>query len=165
MHYSGKIKKANGLSFRMIIDLCSEKETEIIAAKIASNIDAGGLTIGLSGDLGAGKTTFVRYFVQALGSVDPVSSPSFVLQNQYMTAAGLIIEHWDLYRLNELPDELFEPTELNVIRLVEWANRCSLFLDSVDLSLYFEFAGSCGASESRRLVFAGSRLFLKHLAL
>lgn len=142
----------------MVITVSSENETEAIAARLARTIHSGGITIGLCGDLGAGKTTFVRYFVAALGSSDLVSSPSFVLQHQYLTSSGLLIEHWDLYRLTQLPEELLEPIEQNVVRLVEWADRCSSFLDSVDLSLSFRFCEDGPEIGGRQVEFAGSLL-------
>jgi tRNA threonylcarbamoyladenosine biosynthesis protein TsaE len=95
----------------------------------------GGLSIGLCGDLGAGKTTLVRFLVCALGgSEGQVSSPSFALQNEYRIAEGLSVEHWDLYRLRDLPTELLEPPGRDMIRIVEWPDKipgCTQMLDLV----------------------------------
>ena len=82
----------------------------------------GGMTVGLAGDLGAGKTTFVRYLAAALGISESVTSPTFVLQHEYSHPDG-VLEHWDLYRLSVLPEELWEPAQESKIRLIEWYDR------------------------------------------
>lgn len=57
------------------------------------------------GDMGSGKTTFIKALVAALGSSDPVSSPTFSIVNEYKTATDTIY-HFDLYRVKNL-DEVF----------------------------------------------------------
>lgn len=116
----------------------SERDTERLAQAIAEAI-ASGISVGLSGDLGAGKTTFVRYLVGALGGKESaVSSPSFTLEHEYPVARGGTIDHWDLYRISELPDELFEPPANDVIQLIEWHERCPELADRLDLIIRFE---------------------------
>ena len=97
-------------------------DTAMLASRVAEAL-SGGLTVGLIGDLGAGKTTFVRELASVMGSADDVSSPTFVLAHEYQTDRGLILEHWDLYRLQGAPGELGEPPAENVVRLVEWIDR------------------------------------------
>lgn len=82
----------------------------------------GGMTVGLAGDLGAGKTTFVRYLAAALSITESVTSPTFVLQHEYRFPEG-VLEHWDLYRLSAIPEELWEPVQDSQIRLIEWYDR------------------------------------------
>ncbi len=82
--------------------------------------------IALSGTLGAGKTQFVRYFVEAFGGdASQVSSPTFVLVNMYQ--ANLPIAHLDLYRLNavtELDSIGFDDLVYGEsVCLIEWANK------------------------------------------
>jgi len=107
---------------------CGEAETEAMAATVFRDVigqSAG--TILLYGDLGAGKTAFVRGLVAATGG-DPqeVSSPTFVLMQEY--AGDLTVYHVDLYRLR--PEEVldFEPQIHDLIDrggvvAIEWADR------------------------------------------
>lgn len=116
--------------------LLCEDDTVILARKIAKSVH-GGMVIGLCGELGAGKTTFTRALVAALGSVDQVSSPTYVLEHQYRADKGVQIEHWDLYRIGQLPEELLEPPNGNSIRVIEWADRFTEELGPLDLSISF----------------------------
>jgi tRNA threonylcarbamoyl adenosine modification protein YjeE len=104
--------------------IAHEQETSRIAAALAPVL-RGGCSIGLSGELGAGKTTFVRCLVTAAGG-DPraVASPTYTLQHEYPLPSGLTVEHWDLYRLTSLPLELEEAPGATVVRLIEWPERC-----------------------------------------
>lgn len=82
-----------------------------------------GMTIILAGELGAGKTTFTKYFAAICGvAAEEVSSPTYVLERQYQ-GQSLKLSHWDLYRVKELPEELYEPASPEVIRLIEWGER------------------------------------------
>jgi tRNA threonylcarbamoyladenosine biosynthesis protein TsaE len=105
--------------------LTSIDDTKRFANELAASL-VPGTTLGFSGPLGAGKTTLIRFIVEALGSTDPVSSPSYVLEHQYSYPQGKIqgiIQHWDLYRVAELPNELLEPPPANAVRLIEWADK------------------------------------------
>ena len=106
-------------------------DCEEAAVGLARTVQAGE-SIGLQGDLGAGKTTFLSYFVKALGSTDPVSSPTFVLQHEYK-GDGICIEHWDVYRLSEMPEELLEPVSAAGIRCIEWVDKFTELLSQVDI--------------------------------
>lgn len=133
------------------IDIHSERETAKFAEVLAHNI-CGGMVLGLSGDLGAGKTTFVRYLLGALGGrPSDVASPSFTLQNQYSIPEGMDIEHWDLYRVREMPEELLEPPAKNSVRIVEWPEQCPDLLPEIDLMLSFEVL----EAGERRIIFSG----------
>jgi len=96
-------------------------------------------TIGFSGDLGAGKTTLIRSFCAALGSTVPVSSPTYVLSFEYTTTAGVLIEHWDLYRVYDLVPELLEPPSSRTIRLIEWPERMHSWGDLPDIVVTLSF--------------------------
>ncbi len=105
----------------------SEAETEAIAAEFARGLK-GGEVIFLEGDLGAGKTAFVRGLARGLGAPeDVVASPTFVIQTTYPCASGRLLHHADLYRLaSELGAEdvgLFDlPGERDILA-IEWAER------------------------------------------
>jgi tRNA threonylcarbamoyladenosine biosynthesis protein TsaE len=119
------------------VRLDSEEDTARVAAAVMRGVAAGD-SIGLRGGLGAGKTTFTRYFVEACGG-DPahVSSPSYTLQNEYRLAGGGVVEHWDLYRVKALPLELCEAPPAGVIRVIEWPEQCAEVLQDLQLVLMF----------------------------
>lgn len=100
-------------------------ETKILAEKFAELILDKGCFASLYGEIGAGKTAFVKLVADALGVQEKVTSPSFVILNEYHTAK-LPIYHFDLYRLeNEgvktILDELREYSEGKQATFVEWA--------------------------------------------
>ena len=98
----------------------SPEETESIAARLASRL-RGGDVVAVSGELGAGKTTFVRGAARALGVDEPVSSPTFTIGHRY--EAPVPIAHLDLYRLTGLDAEEWgdlEPYFAGTIAFVEW---------------------------------------------
>ncbi|MBK5255039.1 MAG: tRNA (adenosine(37)-N6)-threonylcarbamoyltransferase complex ATPase subunit type 1 TsaE [Vicinamibacteria bacterium] len=105
----------------------SEAETEQIASQMAQDLK-GGEVIFLEGDLGAGKTAFVRGLARGLGAPDDaVASPTFVIQTTYPCSSGRLLHHADLYRLaSELGAEdvgLFDlPGDRDVLA-IEWAER------------------------------------------
>lgn len=100
----------------------------------------GGKTLCLSGPLGAGKTTFVRCLLKHLGSTDEVSSPTYVIQNIYQVPKkDLLIEHWDLYRTQALPEELSDFPKNNVFRIVEWGEKFELLLEMTHFRLEFSY--------------------------
>jgi len=134
-------------------------ETRQLAGRLAGIIEdyPDGLDIALIGELGTGKTTLVRFLAQALQVEEPVSSPSFVLQHEYHCAGGRILEHWDLYRLRRLPDELVEPPALNSVRVVEWADRVASFVESCKLTIKLSFMGGDPTSSRRLVAIDGAR--------
>ncbi len=98
----------------------SPEETEAIAARLAAGLRAGDV-VAVSGELGAGKTTFVRGAARALGVDEPVSSPTFTIGHRY--AAAIPVAHLDLYRLaGSGPEEWgdLEPYFDGTIAFVEW---------------------------------------------
>lgn len=101
------------------------KDTEDLAYKFAKLIENDGCFINLYGEIGAGKTAFVKLVAKAVGVTEKVTSPSFVILNEYHSAK-IPIYHFDLYRLeNEgvktITDELREYSEGRQITFVEWA--------------------------------------------
>ena len=104
----------------------SVEETEAIAERLGRRAQAGWV-VGLSGELGAGKTAFARGFARGLGFRGRVHSPTFALLNEYL-GGRLALHHLDLYRLNSPEDvrsaglEEYLLTPLGVT-LVEWVER------------------------------------------
>jgi tRNA threonylcarbamoyladenosine biosynthesis protein TsaE len=99
--------------------------TERAGADLAAELRPGDVVL-VSGDLGAGKTTFVRGALRALGVTEAVTSPTFVVGILYDGAAGPIA-HLDLYRLSGFDDEdpgLLEPYfGADTVTFVEWPER------------------------------------------
>lgn len=82
----------------------SEQETERLGAELAAKL-TGGAVVAMFGDLGAGKTAFVRGMAKGMGLKCRVSSPTFTIVNEYLGERSLI--HFDMYRLKSA-DELFD---------------------------------------------------------
>ncbi len=82
----------------------SEHETEEIGARFAEGL-SGGAVVAMYGDLGAGKTAFVRGMARGMGLDCRVSSPTFTIVNEYLGKRELI--HFDMYRLSDA-EELFD---------------------------------------------------------
>ena len=100
------------------------EDTKELAYKFANLIE-NGCFINLYGEIGAGKTAFVKLVAEALDVKEKVTSPSFVILNEYHTGS-IPIYHFDLYRLeNEgiktIYDELQEYSEGKQVTFVEWA--------------------------------------------
>jgi tRNA threonylcarbamoyladenosine biosynthesis protein TsaE len=103
----------------------SAEETERVGAAVAAELRPGDVVL-VSGELGAGKTTWVRGALRALGVTDAVTSPTFVVGVLYEGANGPAA-HLDLYRLGALDDEdpgLLDPYfGAEVVTFVEWPER------------------------------------------
>ena len=124
------------MSARLLAD---ESQTKQAMTDLAARVSPG-MSVGLTGPLGAGKTTAVRYFAAALGMQDPVSSPTYVLSHEYRLGT-LTLEHWDLYRLQQFPEELFEPPGAGTIRVIEWIDKFPEQLAAIDLMICLSIAG------------------------
>ncbi len=103
----------------------SAAETVALGQKLAQEI-RGGDVFALAGDLGAGKTHFVKGLVAGCGSAEPVTSPTFTLVHEYRAGRWPIF-HFDFYRIArvaELEQIGFEDfLEDNGIAVIEWADR------------------------------------------
>ena len=107
------------------VQTCSEDETLAVARDLAARLKPGDI-VRLSGDLGAGKTTFVRGLAVGLG-IDPdaVSSPTFTLVHEYR-GGRLALYHADLYRLDNATTEdlgLEEERVAGGVLAIEWPDR------------------------------------------
>lgn len=113
----------------------SDIETKQIAKNLASTVKQGVIT--LTGELGAGKTTFVQGFAKGLGIKDKIISPTFVLMRQHkIPNSNKMLFHIDLYRLEDTSqiknlgiDELINDS--NNLILIEWAEKLKDFPEDI----------------------------------
>lgn len=115
------------------IQASTSLETKNIAFSVARSLYASTKVIHLRGDVGAGKTTFVQGFAQGLGLYDPVTSPTYALEERY----GAVLSHIDLYRLNEKEARHFMETldEFPGVRIIEWPEKALLSEASMVIAL------------------------------
>ena len=108
------------------IDLSSEKKTEELASKFSKKLKPGNVVF-LYGEMGVGKTTFIRYLINNFQKnnkleITEVTSPTFNLLNEYRINQ-IKINHYDLYRLKKTEEinnlDLFEDI-IDTITLIEW---------------------------------------------
>jgi tRNA threonylcarbamoyladenosine biosynthesis protein TsaE len=101
----------------------SAAETEAVAARLAADLQPGDVVL-VSGEMGAGKTTFVRGACRALGVSVPVTSPTFTIARRYEDGR-VPVSHLDLFRLaegleEEEPELLDDELGPNRVAFVEW---------------------------------------------
>lgn len=146
---------------KITLILNSEADTQRFAEQLAALPISG--SVWLAGDLGAGKTTLTRYWLQALGHKGAVKSPTYTLVEPYniTQSDGRIkpVYHADLYRLQD-PEELsfigFDEylDEPNALVIIEWASRADEFLPPP--SLFIDMVQS--RDESRHVELRLSRI-------
>jgi len=118
----------------------SAKETEKIGEKFSEKLKKGDI-VGFSGELGSGKTTFIKGIVKKLCNL-PVTSPSFVLINEYN--GKIPVFHFDLYRLeneNEIETTGWEEYIGKGIILIEWVEKIKKFLPDNLILVKIEILG------------------------
>jgi tRNA threonylcarbamoyladenosine biosynthesis protein TsaE len=103
----------------------SPEQTRHLGRRLGESLQVGDV-ICLQGDLGAGKTTFVQGIARGWGSLDAVSSPTFILVNVYRSLDQRQLSHMDAYRLESIPEA--EELDLNSMLaqgplLIEWPDR------------------------------------------
>ena len=127
----------------------SPAETEAIGRQVAENIDVGSV-LALKGELGSGKTLFVKGVVAGLGGSADVTSPTFTILHEYR-AGRLPIYHFDLFRIENpqalarlgLDDYFFG----DGISVIEWADRFPDFVPEQARWIFFEIK-----SETQRAI-------------
>ena len=117
----------------------SESDTSTFANRLATLPGLRNAYMELHGDLGAGKTTFVRHLLRALGVTGRVKSPTYAVVEPHETPDGLAIWHFDFYRFNDPQEwedagfrDLFASDGL---KLAEWPEKAAELLPPPDLAL------------------------------
>lgn len=124
--------------------LCNNlADTEQLAKKFAASVEKTGAFVSMFGDVGAGKTAFTKLVCKYLDIKEKVTSPSFVIINEYKSGK-LPIYHFDLYRLeNEgistIINELEEYSEGKILTFVEWAqfSQDTVPFDRIELNINY----------------------------
>jgi len=125
----------------------SAAETEQAGARLAKHLHPGDV-VKVSGELGSGKTTFVRGACRALGVEQPVTSPTYTIGNRY--SGRVPVSHLDLYRLEEVGDADWaglEPYFEDAVVFVEWPEAGAGRFPAARASVRIEHAG-----EDRRTI-------------
>ncbi|WP_201578282.1 tRNA (adenosine(37)-N6)-threonylcarbamoyltransferase complex ATPase subunit type 1 TsaE [Psychrobacter okhotskensis] len=142
-----------------MLTLYSEADTQRLAAQLAALPLSG--SVWLAGDLGAGKTTLTRYWLQALGHSGAVKSPTYTLVEPYSIQQNddsiKPVYHADLYRLQD-PEELsfigFDEylDEPNALVIIEWASRADSYLPPPTMFISMTQANSGDIDKEARQV-------------
>ena len=133
----------------------SEKETEDLGARFAASLPAGAVA-ALYGDLGCGKTAFVRGMARGMGLDVAVTSPTFTIVNEYEGPRPLF--HFDMYRLSSA-DELFDIGWEDYLArggvcAVEWSENVPGAFEGDEIAVRFEKTGD----SDRRITIEGGPL-------
>ena len=127
------------------IDISSEKSTRELAEKLTSYFKGGEYAF-LHGEMGVGKTTFVKYFINKFQTdeklkLTEVTSPTFNLLNEYETK-NFNIKHYDLFRIKNISEvkdlDIFENNE-KIITLVEWPQLLKNINKAKKIDLFFKY--------------------------
>ena len=146
---------------RLVVATASAAETEALAARVAPRLGVGDV-VTVSGELGTGKTTFVRGACRGLGITAPVTSPTFTIGHRYRGRPE--VSHLDLYRFTGLsPAEWgdLEPYFDDAVVFVEWPEAGLAVLPSARLAIRMAHEG--GDRRSIELV-AGDEALLEGIA-
>jgi tRNA threonylcarbamoyladenosine biosynthesis protein TsaE len=116
----------------------SPAETEALAGRVAGELEPGDL-VTVSGELGSGKTTFVRGACRALGVTAPVTSPTYTIGHRYVGDPD--VSHLDLYRFSGVTQAEWaelEPYFEDAIAFVEWPEAAGAGLPEVRVAVRLE---------------------------
>ena len=135
------------------VELTDEEKTVCLAEHFAlaleheqDAIGQNGFNLRLTGDLGAGKTTFTRALLRTLGVTGRIKSPTFELVSDYTVLNGIAFHHFDFYRFEspvEFEDagfrDMFGP---GIVTASEWSERAGEFLPPADIELLISIRGT-----------------------
>lgn len=140
------------------VETNSEMQTMLVGEKMALTVGKG-VVITLTGDLGAGKTHFVKGFAKGLGFDGTVTSPTFTLLNIYQ-GGKYPIYHFDMYRLSSLEEanelgfeEYFDLKSLDGISIVEWPENVQGLINCPHINVNIE-----KIDENKRKIIVGSEV-------
>ena len=139
----------------------STEQTRRVGMRLGALLQPGDL-VALVGDLGSGKTTLVQGIAAGWGSLDPVSSPTFVLVNIYRHTDGLRLFHLDAYRLNGSKEALDLDLDTMLDQgpmIVEWAERVQAVLPENGLWVHLNYVDEV----QRDLIFSGRGQYYEEL--
>jgi tRNA threonylcarbamoyladenosine biosynthesis protein TsaE len=120
----------------------SPEETERVGAAVSAELAIGDV-VTVAGELGAGKTTFIRGASRALGVIDPVTSPTYTIGHRY--AGRVPVSHLDLYRFEGLSAAEWgdlEPYFDDAVVFVEWPEAAGSALPTPRVAARLRHAGS-----------------------
>ena len=120
----------------------SEQDTAASARALAGEPALRDAYITLDGDLGAGKTTFVRYLLHALGVPGRIKSPTYAVVEPHQAADGLVVHHFDFYRFED-PDEWDDAGFRDIfaapgLKVAEWPQKAFGRAPLADLAIKIE---------------------------
>ena len=121
----------------------SLEDTKKLANAFYNSLNEKGLFVTLTGDIGAGKTQFVRDVLKFMNVKENVTSPSFVILNEYKTDL-MPVYHFDLYRLEHkglksVVDELREYSKDGILTFIEWADFAYNEIPSNSLKIHISY--------------------------
>ena len=146
------------------INISREKDTKFVAEKFSKLIKKGDFIL-LSGNLGVGKTTFIKYIINSLQKVykqkiSEVTSPTFTVVNEYQIKK-ILIKHYDLYRIKnkkELSNLGIHENLKEQITLVEWPDIVKKVKTKNSINLIFEYKKNY--TERYLSIISGNKKFL-----
>ena len=127
------------------INISDEEKTKLVANKLSKHLKAGDVLL-LNGELGVGKTTFVKYLINFLQKnsnqkITEITSPTFNIINEYYLES-LVIKHCDLYRINDEKElenlDIFENVKKQ-ITLIEWPEIIKKYKINNKLEIFFQY--------------------------
>tara|TARA_Y100000813_G_C23854871_1_gene208274 strand:+ start:25 stop:504 length:480 start_codon:yes stop_codon:yes gene_type:complete len=146
------------------INISREKDTKFVAEKFSKLIKKGDFIL-LSGNLGVGKTTFIKYIINSLQKaykqkISEVTSPTFTVVNEYQIKK-ILIKHYDLYRIKnkkELSNLGIQENLKGQITLVEWPEIVKKVKTKNSINLIFEYKKNY--TERYLSIISGNKKFL-----
>ncbi|MDX1923231.1 MAG: tRNA (adenosine(37)-N6)-threonylcarbamoyltransferase complex ATPase subunit type 1 TsaE [Alphaproteobacteria bacterium] len=145
----------------ILIRECDEHQMQKLAEDLSALLKAGDC-LTFHGDLGAGKTTFIRAVIQKLAGAQSVPSPTFTLVQHYDSPKGNLW-HFDLYRLKtaeELYELGYEEALINSILFIEWPERAKGLLPPNQLQLHLDPAQD---NQKRKVSMTGDDVWAQRL--